>query len=127
MMKIDDFRRMLCAVKEDFNEVEDKCKDFVSGLSTFIDGADGIAASWLYDVVKNEMKNLVYAVDPEKLLGKGSNWKAVDDKVNDFIDYYMFEADFGGSISWTDEDGGHSYDLSDDEQLLEYIQKGLVA
>lgn len=127
MMKLEDFKRMLCNVKEDFNKVEGNCKNFIQGLSSFIDDADGIAASWLYDIVKNEMKNLVYATAPEKLLGKGSDWKDVDDKVNDFIDYYMFEADFGGDISWTDEDGGHRYDLSDDEQLFEYIQKGLVA
>lgn len=127
MMEFEDFKRGLSVVKNDYQLLEKKCKLFLDGVSSFIDDANGVVAPWLYDIVKNEMKNLVYATAPEKLLGKGSDWKDVDDKVNDFIDYYMFEADFGGDISWTDEDGGHRYDLSDDEQLFEYIQKGLVA
>lgn len=125
-MNIKDFRRRLYEVKSDYETIENKCKEFIRGLSSILDDADGIATSWLYDAVKNEMKNLIYAVDPNKLLGKGNDWKTIDDKVDDLIDYYMFESDFGGNISWVDEDGGHNYDLSDDEQLLEYIEKGLI-
>lgn len=126
-MNIKDFEKRLNIVKQDFKTIEEKSKDFVNGLSPFIDDATGIAAPWMYGIVKQEFKNLIYAVDPEKLLDYRDNQKTVDSDIDTFIDYYIFEANFGGYIEWEDENGKHVYNLDKDEDVLKYIEEGIVA
>lgn len=65
------------------------------------------------------MKNLIYAAD-EKLTDKD------EQKIDDLIEYYMYEMNFGGQISWEDDstfgdDRKLEFDLSKDEDFYKYI------
>lgn len=125
-MTIEEFKRQLNVVKNDFTIIDKKVDELVKGLSTFLDDAGGIGQSWLYDTVRHELKNLIYAAN-SKLLGHGDNQKVIDDKIDDFIDYYMFESYFDGDISWEDEYGKHEFHLANDEDVYKYIQEGIIA
>lgn len=65
------------------------------------------------------MKNLIYAAD-KKLTDKD------EQKIDDLIEYYMYEMNFGGQISWEDDgtfgdDRKLEFDLSKDEDFYKYI------
>lgn len=125
-MTVEEFKKLLTNVKNDYNMIDKKVDELTEGLSSFLDDAGGVGQSWLYDTVKHELKNLIYAAN-SKLLGRGDNQKVVDDKIDDFIDYYMVESYFDGYISWEDEYGKHEFHLANDEDVYKYIQEGIVA
>lgn len=118
-MTFDLFQTRLALIKQDFNNIETKTDDLIKGLYAYMQDINAIPQSWLFDIIENELANLIFAV----------NIDLADDyaKVKDFIEYYVFSptAAFTGEISWEGEEGKHSFDLSKDEDVYEYIKEGL--
>ena len=71
----------------------------------FICDGGGVANDWLLNIVNHSLENLIYAVNPE------ASFKFIQNT----IDYYVWENNFGGII-----DGK---DLSDDRLLYDYLKE----
>lgn len=111
-MTLKQFEERIGILKQDFKTIENKNTEFLKGLSIYVDDATGVPTSWLYDIINNEFTNLVYAI----------NENAVAEKVKDLIDYYIYEMNFGGEISWEDKKDKYTFDLSNNKSLYEYIK-----
>lgn len=117
-MTFEIFKKRLDAVKNDYKTVEEKTDSLIKGLESFLSDADGVPQNWLFTIIENELKNLIYATN-ESLANE-------KDSVQDFIDYYLFDVTpFGGDVSWEKDGVEYHYDLSKDEDVYNYIVDGL--
>lgn len=115
-MTLEMFKKRLDAVKNDYKMIEKKTDAFIEGMEVFFSDVNGVPQSWLFEIVENELKNLMYAV----------NENLEEDSVQDFIDYYLYDGNsFGGDISWEKDGTEFHYDLSKDEDVYNYIANGL--
>lgn len=111
-MTFEMFKKRLDVVRKDRQMIEEKTDSFISGLDAFVSDAGGVPQSWLLEMVENELKNLVYAI----------NGDLDEDSVQDFVDYYLYDC---GEINWEKDCVEHQYDLSKDEDTYNYIAGGL--
>lgn len=103
-MTFDNFKSRLDVIKHDYKTIQQKAKEY---KNPFFTDLYGVPADWLEDFILHHLFTLFKAVNPE----------IPDDKAVDVIDYYVFEQNFGGEISFD----GKDYDLSVDEKLYEYL------
>lgn len=111
------FAQRLAEIKSDFQLIDKKVDELVKGLSPIVEDAAGVPATWLSEMIDHHLETLIYAVN--------DSLQYEPKKVEDFISYYIWEMNFGGEISWTDDKGEHKYDLKDPDNVWDYIKAGL--
>lgn len=103
-MTFDNFKSRLDVIRQDYETVQQKAKEY---RNPFFTDLYGVPADWLDNLILHHMFTLFKAVNP----------KIPDDKAVNEIDYYVFEQNFGGEVSFD----GRTYDLTVDKDLYGYL------
>lgn len=100
------FKARLELVQKDFDLIDENVEKMVDGNPFVCDGR-GVPSDWLINVVSHSFENLFLAVNPNLEIKE----------IQDLIDYYVWENNFGGKID--------DYDLSKPSCLYDYVKVGL--
>lgn len=112
-MTLDFFKNRILTIQKHLIKIREASDAFLKILEdTYITDAGGVTSSWQYKLIEDEFVNLCAAVKPN------IEWN--DQKIEiakNFFEYWVYEFNFGGEI----EVEGKPYDLSDLEQVYNYI------
>lgn len=112
MISLETFKKRIYVLKWHYKDIEEKFDKALNGLRAVIDDVYGVPASWIYDILKAEFFNICLAVKEE----------ITDLNLEDLFNFYVLENQFNGMIEWEENEKKIKYDLSDDEQLYDYIK-----
>lgn len=112
MIGLETFKKRIYVLKWHYKDIEEKFDKALSGFRAIIDDVYGVPASWIYDILKAEFFNICLAVKEE----------IADLNLEDLFDFYILENRFNGMFEWEEDKKKFKYDLSDDEQLYNYIK-----
>lgn len=141
------FIARLKRVKEQYEELNKK-HDLMVEQNPFVEDGSGVMPKWLTDLIFEHVVTLFAAINEKafyktrldtykenspgksleeiaKELGISIGKLSEEEKVNeleDLADYFMWEMDWGGSIS-IGENPEKNYDLSDYGRLYDYIKE----
>jgi hypothetical protein len=96
------FNKRINLIKKDYGLIDDSVTKMIDNNPFICDGG-GVANDWLLNIVNHSLENLIYAVAPS----------LKEKAIQDIIDYYVWENNFGGEV-----DGK---DLSDNRTFYNYI------
>lgn len=113
MISLETFKKRINVLQRHYKIIEEKIDKTLSGLRAIIDDVYGVPASWIYDMLKAEFFNICLAVEEE----------IADLSLEDLFDFYILENQFNGVIEWEEDSKKTEYDLSNDEQLYNYIKE----
>ena len=103
MINLKDFQNQLELVKNDYNLIDESVNKFLEN-NPFICDSDGVANDWLLNIIVHSLGNLFYAVNPD----------IPKTEMENLIDYYVWENNFGGTIE--------KFDLKNSADLYQYIK-----
>jgi len=89
-------------------ETIDKMVEKMMAENPFISDGYGVPALWICKLVEEHFITLCLAINPT----------LSQKEIDDFVGYYIWEGDFGGTI----EVNGRSYDLTKTSEFVAYIQ-----
>ena len=89
-------------------EMIERMTDKMVAENPFVTDGCGVPAAWLCNLIEEHFVTLCLAINPS-LSSK---------EIDDFMNYYIWESNFGGVI----ESNGKDYDLSKTSEFVAYIQ-----
>lgn len=104
MINLKDFKKQLELVKRDYNLIDESVDKFLESNPFICDGG-GVANDWLLNIIVHSLENLFYAVNPN--ISKT--------EMENLIDYYVWENNFGGAIG--------KIELCHSEELYQYLKE----
>lgn len=104
ILSFDVFKKQIELIKTDFKLIDESVTKMIDNNPFICDGG-GVANDWLLNIIVHSLENLFYAVNPN--ISKP--------EMENLIDYYVWENNFGGIID--------EKDLSDDRLLYDYLKE----
>ena len=104
------FKKRLDAIRDLDVKTDDTVEKFNSN-NPFIADARGVRSDFLADLLWEHLFTLFSAVK-----------EAPYNKIKDFIDYYLYDQNYGGEVTYL----GQVFHLDDDKELYDYLVEALV-
>lgn len=111
------FTEILQKIRDTKNDLDVAVSDYVSS-NPFVDDSNGITSHRLAKIIQLQVETLFIAVLGNRFDSRNVNQV---NALQDLIDYYLWEQDFGGKVTI----GYLEYDLENDADLYNYIQTEL--
>lgn len=103
------FKKRLNVIRDLDVKTDDAVEKFNSN-NPFIADAGGVRSNFLADLLWEHLFTLFSAVK-----------EAPYNKIKDFIDYYLYDQNYGGEVTYL----GQVFHLDDDKELYDYLVEAL--
>lgn len=103
------FKKRLNVIRDLDIKTDDAVEKFNSN-NPFIADASGVRSDFLADLLWEHLFTLFSAVK-----------EAPYNKIKDFIDYYLYDQNYGGEVTYL----GQVFHLDDDKELYDYLVEAL--